>query len=543
MATGANIQPGRGIVTTDLPPQVDMRDGSAEAWDAARRVADRFAEAGKRDLVRRAQARGAEEGAAVAAGEMEMPKRGWLFGGDVAEARTAALETAFTARIRTDIDAREAELRREHRYDPQAYERASAEMVSGFIQGAPPDFAVDVETYAKSISQRGLESVANNRSARDEQEVVQSFGVRRTALQERMIALASQPGGITDNPEYEAAAAEYAALQDEAEGNPAVLYSTDQRLADDERTQVGIQTAIIGAEAVSTYSASGRGLPGMAAATRQLREDILESETFAGYTPEARQRLYRDSYAQLNQYAMADREERRAEQEVERQRREAARDRRESYALRIAMGDGVGQDEILNDPDLDDGDRATLIRSADAAVRREAEQARRDANLEAQASRDIYNGYRDEANAGTLSEADLADAVNAGTLSRGQARTLATLRDRGLAPVVADVMAPVRDMVSGEANRARRTGANMAIAEEAAAIFARANPDATLEQRLAAGRAIGERVFGRSTTAAPSERVRQLAGLEAERTRRASGGNRMSQAEYNRRRNEIINGG
>ena len=68
MATGASQQPGRGVVVTNLAPQVDMRDGSAEAWDAARRVADRFYEAGKPDLIRRAQARGNAEGEAVAAG-------------------------------------------------------------------------------------------------------------------------------------------------------------------------------------------------------------------------------------------------------------------------------------------------------------------------------------------------------------------------------------------------------------------------------------------------------------------------------------------
>jgi hypothetical protein len=470
----------------------------------------------------------------------------------VAAAREQALQGAFIARTRTDIDARDDELRRQFRYDPEGYERAAGEMVSGFIQGSPSEFAVDVETYARSRAQNGLSVVANARAARDEQETAQALGVRRAQLQERMIAMAAQPEGIAGNVDYLATSLEYNALQDEAEGNPAVLYSPEQRAADDETLTVGVQNAIVGVQAVQTYTASGGGLPGIAAAQRQLREDILDSDTFAALKPEVRARLYRDATAQLNQYATADREAARVQAEEERQRVAAARDRRDTYSLRIAMGDTVSADELRNDPLLDDGDRAQLVRASDAAARREAAQARTDAALEAQASRETYAGYRDQAAAGTLSPAELADAVSAGLISRGQARTLNGLSDRSLQPVVADIMAPVRDAMNAPGRSQRGQASQLAIAEQAALEYARTHPDASLQDRLTAGRVISERVMGTRGAGRPAAaggaaspqaaQTNALSALSAERARRASSGNRMSAAEYNRRRNEIIHG-
>ena len=542
MATGANIQPGRGIAVTNLPPSVDLRTGEAEAWDSARRVADRFVDANKADLIRRAQVRGAEEGAAVAAGG-EMPKRGWLFGGDVAAARTAALETAYTARVRTDIDARDEQLRREHRYDPEAYERAAGEMVSGFIQGADPQFAVGVETYARARTADGLSAVANARASRDEQETVQALGVRAGKLQERLIALGGREGGM-ESAEYRDTLLEYSDLQDQRAGNPAVLYSEDQRATDDDKLFDSIQSANVTRLSIEQYRANGGGLGGNAAALRYLQSEVLEGEAFKDVDPERRQRIYRDSVSQLRDFTAVDREEQRIADEQERETRAARREAVGDYRLRILLGD-ADRDAIMADPLLEDGDKAGLLATVQAADRREAADARRDAALEASENRDTYNDWRDQAAGGTLTPADLADGVNSGQLSRGQARTLQGMNDRTLRPVIDVVLGPTRDRAAGRRNVSRQ----IAVAEEAAVRFARDNPDATLEQRIAAGNAIRDSVFGQQSAGQPSNPQTRQTGTAArvaaanQRIAAArTAGRPMSLAEENRIRNEARNG-
>ena len=542
MATGANLQPGRGIQVTNLPPQADMRTGDAEAWDRVRRVGDQFREAAKPDLIRRAQARGAAEGAAIAAGEQEYARSIFSFG-DVAAAREQALQGAFIARTRTDIDARDDELRRAHRYDPEGYERAAREMVTGFIQGSPPDFAVDVEAYARNRATDGLSVVANARSLRDEQEVVQSLGIRAAALDERLIALGSRPGGM-ESPEYQAALLERGDLQDLRANNPAVLYSEDQRVADDDKLFDAVQSANVTRLAIEQYTAAGGGLAGNAAATRFLRTEVLEGEAFADMDPGRLQRVYRDSASQVRDFAAADREEQRLVDEQERERNAARREAVGDYRLRILLGE-VDRTAIMNDELLEDGDRAGLLASVQAAERRAAADARRDAALEASENRDAYNDWRDQAAGGTLTPADLADAVNSGQLSRGQARTLQGVNDRTLRPVIDVVLGPSRDRAAGRRNVSRQ----VAIAEEAAVRWARENPDATIEQRIAAGNAIRDSVFGQQSAGQPSNPQTRQTGTAARvaaANRRIAdaraNGRPMSLAEENRIRNEARNG-
>jgi hypothetical protein len=109
-----------------------------------------------------------------------------------------------------------------------------------------------------------------------------------------------------------------------------------------------------------------------------------------------------------------------------------------------------------------------------------------------------------QAGAGTLSTGEIADSVAAGLINQQQARTLRSYNDQSLRPIIEDVMAPVRDVTSrGGMNRRPDYNANLAVAEEAAARFVRDNPDLTLEQRLAGGRAIAERVFGAAGAGRP----------------------------------------
>lgn len=543
MATGANIQGGRGIVTSGVTPGIDFRTGEGQVWEEAGRVFEKYAEATKPDMLRRAAARGAIDGAAVADGA-PMPERGLLSFGPAAEARQAALESAYTARIRNDIDARESQLRQEHRYDPDAYEQAAASMRSGFIQGAPPEFAVDVETYASDRVSRGAEVVRSARIQRDDQETTQALGVRTATLQEDMIAMAAR--GETGTPDFWRAQAEYETLQNQRESNPAIMYSPDQRVLDDEKLGDAMTLATVNRDALREYADQGRGQPGFAAAARYLQENLLDNPAFENIAPGRRAKMHRDAMQELRAYTQADREEERAAAEAERARNAARRELVGDFRLRVLLGEATEAD-IQSDTTLSDGDKASLIAGARASQRREAAAAAAEARA---TSLESYRGLMDQAAAGTLTSDEIADARGAGLITPEQARTARSYNDQQLRPIIEQVMDPVKDYMRRPGMSTRPDiNSRRSIAEEAATRFARENPAATIDQRLAAGRAIADSVFGAGRTATPAGQAQrqqgqaaQLSALAAERQRRQGAGSPMSMSEYNRRRTEIMNG-
>jgi hypothetical protein len=534
------------MVLSNITPGADFRTGEAEVFAQGERLLAKYEEANKTNLIRRAQQRGAVEGAAVADGA-PMPERGMMFFGDVAEARTAALQSAYTARVRTDFDAREAQVRQEFRDDPEGYEAEMGRVRSGFIQGAPPEFAVDVETYAGERVQRGLESVSSARMVRDDQEVVQALTVRHAQLSENLIALSAR--GDTDSMEFFETQAELIALQDQREANPAILYSTEQRIADDEKLGDGMMLATINRNAVETYNDSGSGLAGRAAALRFLESEVLNGEEFADVDPGRRAKLYRDAVTELNAFTVADTAERRVAEEQERQRQAAMREERDSLVLAASLGE-VTEAEVLARTDLDDAAKNRVLGAIRARVSRDSTERRAATAAENLANAAHYNTLRDDADAGTLNAAEVAEGVNAGLISEGQAQTLRTRNDRTLRPKVDDVMAPVRDAGERRRRLVRDFNERMAAAEEGAAAWVRENPNATLEQRLQAGRWYAERHFGAGANspaaggetgggaAADQARVARIRAVNEQIRARAAAGRPYSAAEANRMRAE-----
>jgi hypothetical protein len=535
------------MVLSNITPGADFRTGEGELFEQGERILKKYEEANKTNLIRRAQQRGAVEGAAVADGA-PMPERGFLFTGDVAEARTAALQSAYTARVRTDFDTREAQVRQQFRYDPEDYEAEMGRVRSGFIQGAPPEFAVDVETYAGERVQRGLESVSSARMVRDDQEVVQALTVRHAQLSENLIALSAR--GDTDSMEFFETQAELIALQDQREANPAILYSTEQRIADDERVGDSIMMATIVAEAIKTYSDAGRGRAGVAAASRFFQDEVLNGEEFADVDPGRLAKMHRDALTEFNAHTVADRDRARLEDEEERQRRAARREAASSAALDASLG-ALSEAEILADEGLDDAGRSRALaarRAYDSRQRSEAATARA---LEAANDTAIYEQFRDPALAGTLDLGELADAVNSGLVSPGRAQTLRTMNDRTLRPLVDDVMAPVRDAGERRRRLVRDFNVRMNAAEDGAAEWVRQNPNATPAQRTEAGRWYAERHFGAGanspaaggetggeTPAGDQARVARIRAVNEQIRARAAAGRPYSAAEANRMRAE-----
>ena len=488
MATGANIQGGRGATVSNITPSVNIQTGDAETWDAARRTFDRLYDAAKPNLIRRAQALGTQEGREIAEGAREMG--------------------------------------------------------SAVPHGAPPDLAGGVETYAQQQAQRGLEQISSMRVARDDQEFAQSLGVRIAELDERMIALASR--GERDSAAYLEAQGERAELQTQRAQNPLILYSDDQRGLDDDKLDEAVLGADVTRLAMGVYSESGRGLAGQAAALRYLRENVLEGEAFRDLPPERTQRIYRDATSQLRDFTAADLADQRAADEDERQRRAAQREIVGDVRLRILLGEAT-EAEILSIEGIDDTARAGLIQSARSYTRQQQTMARQELALDRAAEAQTYNELRDQAQAGLLTNSDISDALAAGQITAGRAQTLRTLNDRAIRPLVDELMAPTRERARGR----RNTAEQLMIAEQGATEAIRAGrvtADMTLDQRIAAGNAIRDSVFGGRTAGAPASgaaRTNAAADRIAEvnaRIRAAEqAGRPFSLAEQNRMRNEARN--
>lgn len=538
MATGTGIPQQRGPVTSDITPQVALPT-VGDDWDRIAATFDRLnANVFRPVLERRAAQLGAQEGAEVADGTREY--RPLFAFGDVAEAREAALNAAYQARIRTDIDTREAEIRREHALDPEGYQASAERAVSGFLEGAPDAFAVDVQTYARDRFATGQQVVSDARSLRDRQETAQALAVREATLAERLIALASQDGGL-ESPEYAAALAERDGVQQMRADNPDILYSPEQRTYDDSEMETGVLSARVTGLAVQAYGEAGRGLAGLAAGVRFLDEEVLNGEAFSDLTPEQRQRVFRDSRAQLNDYAAADREQARAQAEEEARRRAAETERVGEILLDIEDGEySVG--DVAGMEDISDTNRLRLRRAIERRDRQAVADARRD---QAIASTAAYGELSDQAAAGGLTPEEIATARAAGLITASQARTLRSLNDRTLAPVIRDVLAPFEDSLRRPGMGTRPTAELRARAQEEAARWAGANPETTLDERIAAGRIIAESVLGQRASGGgqsggQSGASGRAARLQALQQQRASGA--INQTEFERRRREILNG-
>lgn len=272
---------------------------------------------------------------------------------------------------------------------------------------------------------------------------------------------------------------------------------------------------------------------------------------FSDISPERRDRLYRQATQELGDYWKADNEQQQAARQADEQ---ATRDQREAageWRLKVELGEATEAD-VRAATDINDAAKSSLIAGVRAAGRRQEADDRRDEIQARMDQRQSYLEFADRARANTLSDGDIADGVNAGLIKPGEAQTLRGLRRAAVKPLFDDIMAPVRDYAKRPGMTLRGTAVPMANAEAAAMMYVEQNPQASqqLEQRLKAGEAIAERVFGAhktgpgrpSASGAVASQSQGLQALETERASRASGGTPMSVSEYNMRRNGIIHG-
>jgi murein DD-endopeptidase MepM/ murein hydrolase activator NlpD len=693
MATGTGpLAVNTGTMnTTDLTPAANI-ESLGDDWGRIAATFERFGDMLKPTLKERARVRGAEAGAAAARGEQAY-KSPWLLNEINAEFEDAQ-RTAFMAGIRSDIDVREREIRGQYLYDPDGYRKATDAMVSGFVRGAPDVLAVDVESYGKTRTGNGLESVVAATTTRSNQEAVATVTARQASLEEDLIDAVALDGGDV-GPEYERRWQEWRDLEIQKITNPLFAYTPEQSEIAEGRLLEKVQGSILTREAARVYDEAGRGAPGFAAARRFLSDavdgrppqsragpmtgfvspveggrvssgfgpraapvagastdhngidfavpkgtpvkaaapgvvvsvsedgasgkfvrirhpdgtisgyahldmqdvqrgqlvkqgDIIGASGSTGTTsgphlhftlskdgkaidpaalldrpsPEAlagaaptdaaadpilaeipaprRMRLYRTASANLDALYAGERATAQAEAAAEREEQAAEREAADSWRLKVVLGE-ASEADVKAATNIDDGTKASLITGVRARARSEASAARTEAAATRTASVATYNQYRDQAQAGTLPEGEIADAVQAGFLTQGQAQTLRTTRDRVLGPMMRDVKAPVLDAAKAPGRGTRGTAASLARADELVARWVRENPGATFEQRIDAGKKIAAEVFkpsgnaGGGAAAAQQAKLARLRALDAERKR-----TRMSDAEYRRRRTQIM---
>ena len=206
--------------------------------------------------------------------------------------------------------------------------------------------------------------------------------------------------------------------------------------------------------------------------------------------------------------------------------------------LQVEMGE-ISREQVLADPDLDDNQKASLVRSIGERQRQEAREDRAMGLV-------VYSELSDQARSGGLMDGEIADHLQAGNITGGQAGTLRRLRSTALRPIISNVMSPFEDAARRPGASLRPTAEMRARAETDAAAWAAANPEATLNDQLAYGRLIADRQFttgsGGTTAATQTDRNARRAALAEERRRRQGTSNPMAVAEFERRRDEITNG-
>jgi len=222
MATGSNMQPGRGNATSNIGPRVDLDTGEDRLWDSVGRLADQVTNAAKPGLIRKARQLGAEEGAEYAAGGAK-PHHGFLSFGDVAEAREQAATQAYMAGVTTDYDGQEAAVQQANTHNVQGYEQQMAAVRSRFIEEAAPEHAVQLEQYFNRSIQVGRANISERVGRVVAQRANQAMVERTGSLEGKLLDLIDQ--GLGSSVEFEIINDEVRQQYAQRVANPEIAYS------------------------------------------------------------------------------------------------------------------------------------------------------------------------------------------------------------------------------------------------------------------------------------------------------------------------------
>lgn len=289
MATGSGIQGNRGIVVSSITPDADFRTGEAELWDSVGRLGKQLSDRAKPELIRQAERRGKEDAVAVQAGEMPAPKRGLFSGGDVYEARQEAFRQSYVALNANAFDEIEAKARDEHGHDVEAYDTAVSKALTGFIQGAEPQYAVDIEQYGRRRIAMGRTAVADAATRVRLQEASVSIALRQESLTAQLLTMIREGRDQTD--EFKLIEEERADVMRRRRDNPAIIYSDEEADRDDRAFVTASKAAVYTRYAVNALRDIGQD------AALEALQDILRDPALS---PDERNAAFESARADVN---------------------------------------------------------------------------------------------------------------------------------------------------------------------------------------------------------------------------------------------------
>lgn len=271
MATGTGIEQPRGGEVSNITPTFSAPN-LADDWGRVHDTFARLQAAVQPTINQLAATKGAREGADAA--KSGQPASAPLPLGQAGEARAAAYEHAYVAGVRTDIDIRDDDLRREHALDPEGYAKAAAAAQSTYIQAAPAEFAVDVENYARAKFASGHDVIARTAQAKHTEEAGTALRTRIDMAKQHLLGLAAVDGGI-QSPDFQAAYGEYHASWATLVDTPDFAVPPEQQQKDEEGLLDGLAATASAAHGIREGTAAGGGLVGKAAAYRALHREFF----------------------------------------------------------------------------------------------------------------------------------------------------------------------------------------------------------------------------------------------------------------------------
>lgn len=264
---------------------------------------------------------------------------------DMDAAYVSAARQAYLARTATDRDDVLDRLFVEHQADPEAFEAAARQAQQEAVQGAAPDFAIDLELgWERGIQRRGQRLAIAKRDL-DSRRARDDVDARVATLQGTLEAAAR--GGTLGEADAQEAMAEYNRLIDEKVANPIWGYTAAEAQRDRAVFAGRLASLEIGRSVVTEFETNITG--GMttrqaeSVARANLAKAFEENPALAGLPEAERTRLLGVADNALKERLEVLSAERRAEEEAEREAKAQERERHQTNFGNLLLGADSGE--------------------------------------------------------------------------------------------------------------------------------------------------------------------------------------------------------
>jgi lysozyme family protein len=217
-----DLEPQAPIETSAVTPDFAIPD-TASSYEGMAQTFDRLSALAQPAINELATQRGQQMGAAAA--KSGQPVHPPLPIGEAGQYLAAGFRSAYLADIHNQVDAKADDLRAANQFDPVGFAKAAQAATSGFIQGSPDEFAVDVENYAQAKFNQAHMDVVEATERKQNREALNSLQERLDVLRPQLRDLAHD--GQSDTPDFGAKMTEVNVILGQLVANPAFGLSPD----------------------------------------------------------------------------------------------------------------------------------------------------------------------------------------------------------------------------------------------------------------------------------------------------------------------------